>query len=90
MADRVGRPEVFGVQPERWFSYPWLQYFIFARQVKLDWQGRTAGDNHSVNEVLYLRDPDGNGVELCWDIVRRNNGRASPTAAWRCSHAHWT
>jgi len=24
------------------FSYQWLQYIIFARQVKLDWQGRTA------------------------------------------------
>jgi hypothetical protein len=33
----------FGVQPERWFSYPWLQYIIFARQVKLDWQERAAG-----------------------------------------------
>jgi hypothetical protein len=42
MADRVGRPEVFGVQPERWFSYQWLHYIIFARQVKLDWQERAA------------------------------------------------
>ena len=23
--------------------------------------------DHGVSEALYLRDPDGNGVELCWD-----------------------
>ena len=24
--------------------------------------------DHGVSEALYLRDPDGNGVELCWDL----------------------
>ena len=23
--------------------------------------------DHGVSEALYLRDPDGNGIELCWD-----------------------
>jgi catechol 2,3-dioxygenase len=26
--------------------------------------------DHGVSEALYLRDPDGNGVELYWDRVR--------------------
>ncbi len=26
-----------------------------------------AASDHGVSEALYLRDPDGNGVELCWD-----------------------
>src|SRR6185312_7021128 len=26
--------------------------------------------DHGVSEALYLRDPDGNGVELCWDRPR--------------------
>ena len=39
---RVGRPEFFGVHPERWFSYRWLQYILFVPQVKLDWQERAA------------------------------------------------
>jgi catechol-2,3-dioxygenase len=29
-----------------------------------------------VSEALYLYDPDGNSVELYWEIVRRSNGRA--------------
>ena len=28
-----------------------------------------------MSEAIYLRDPDGNGVELYWDR-RRNSGRA--------------
>ena len=36
------------------------------------------------SKALYLRDPDGNGVELYWDRPRRN-GRATPTAGSRCS-----
>ena len=28
--------------------------------------------DHGVSEALYLRDPDGNGVELCWDRPREN------------------
>lgn len=26
--------------------------------------------DHGVSEALYLRDPDGNGLELCWDRPR--------------------
>ena len=26
--------------------------------------------DHGVSEALYLRDPDGNGVELYWDRLR--------------------
>ncbi len=26
--------------------------------------------DHAVSEALYLRDPDGNGIELCWDRPR--------------------
>ena len=28
--------------------------------------------DHGVSEALYLRDPDGNGVELCWDRARED------------------
>ena len=28
--------------------------------------------DHGVSEALYLRDPDGNGVELCWDREERD------------------
>jgi catechol 2,3-dioxygenase len=28
--------------------------------------------DHGVSEALYLRDPDGNGVELYWDRPRGN------------------
>jgi catechol 2,3-dioxygenase len=28
--------------------------------------------DHGVSEALYLRDPDGNGVELYWDRPREN------------------
>ena len=31
--------------------------------------------DHGVSEALYFRDPDGNGVELYWD-VRKSSGRA--------------
>jgi catechol 2,3-dioxygenase len=27
----------------------------------------TGASDHGVSEALYLNDPDGNGVELCWD-----------------------
>ena len=33
--------------------------------------------DHGVSEALYLRDPDGNGVELCWDRPREEWPRAS-------------
>ncbi len=27
----------------------------------------TGASDHFVSEAIYLNDPDGNGVELCWD-----------------------
>ena len=38
-----------------------LRRLMFAN-VPLD-----GASDHGVSEALYLRDPDGNGVELCWD-----------------------
>jgi catechol 2,3-dioxygenase len=35
---------------------------LIAAKVPLD-----GASDHGVSEALYLRDPDGNGVELCWD-----------------------
>jgi catechol 2,3-dioxygenase len=35
---------------------------LIAAEVPLD-----GASNHGVSETLYLRDPDGNGVELYWD-----------------------
>jgi len=35
---------------------------LIAADIKLD-----GAADHGVSEALYLRDPDGNGVELCWD-----------------------
>ncbi len=35
---------------------------LVAANVPLD-----GASDHGVSEALYLRDPDGNGVELCWD-----------------------
>jgi catechol 2,3-dioxygenase len=32
--------------------------------------------DHGVSEALYLRDPDGNGVELYWDKPREEWPRA--------------
>lgn len=29
--------------------------------------GLDGASDHGVSEALYLRDPDGNGLELCWD-----------------------
>ena len=33
--------------------------------------------DHGVSEALYLRDPDGNGIELCWDRARHDWPRAA-------------
>ena len=33
--------------------------------------------DHGVSEALYLRDPDGNGVELYWDRPREQWPRAA-------------
>ena len=30
----------------------------------------TGASDHGANEALYLNDPDGNGLELCWDRPR--------------------
>jgi len=38
--------------------------------------------DHGVSEALYLRDPDGNGVELYWDR-RPSSGRGRRTGSWR-------
>jgi catechol 2,3-dioxygenase len=35
---------------------------LFAAGIELD-----GASDHGVSEALYLRDPDGNGVELAWD-----------------------
>ncbi len=35
---------------------------VMAAGIRLD-----GASDHGVSEALYLRDPDGNGVELCWD-----------------------
>ena len=37
--------------------------------------------DHGVSEALYLRDPDQNGIELCWD-KRRRCGRMTLRAGW--------
>jgi catechol 2,3-dioxygenase len=42
--------------------------------------------DHGVNEALYLRDPDGNGVEPYRDR-RPPSGRGAPRASWRCTRA---
>ena len=38
---------------------------VFAAGIKLD-----GASDHGVSEAIYLRDPDGNGVELYWDKPR--------------------
>jgi catechol-2,3-dioxygenase len=38
---------------------------LYAASVKLD-----GASDHGVSEALYLRDPDGNGLELYWDRPR--------------------
>ena len=38
---------------------------LIANQITLD-----GASDHGVSEALYLRDPDGNGVELYWDRPR--------------------
>ena len=37
------------------------------REAGIDLEGAA---DHGVSEALYLRDPDGNGVELYWDRPR--------------------
>jgi catechol 2,3-dioxygenase len=45
---------------------------LIAHNIKLD-----GASDHGVSEALYLRDPDGNGLELYWDRPRE----AWPTTA---------
>ncbi len=45
--------------------------------------------DHGVSEAIYLRDPDGNGVELYWDRPK-DRWPQTPTAAWRCSPGNST
>src|SRR6185503_3496552 len=45
---------------------------LMKARIRLD-----GASDHGVSEAIYLRDPDGNGVELSW-IVRRNSGQAQP------------
>ncbi|MFO0833419.1 MAG: VOC family protein [Phycisphaerales bacterium] len=37
--------------------------------------------DHGVSEALYLRDPDGNGLELYWDRPEKDWPRTPPTAS---------
>jgi catechol 2,3-dioxygenase len=45
---------------------------LIAANVPLD-----GASDHGVSEALYLRDPDGNGVELYWDRPRERWPRAA-------------
>ncbi len=38
----------------------------YARLAAVDWPIRQLSD-HGTHEAIYLSDPDGNGLELCWD-----------------------
>jgi catechol 2,3-dioxygenase len=38
---------------------------LLAHGVRID-----GASDHGVSEAIYLRDPDGNGLELCWDRPR--------------------
>ena len=43
--------------------------------------------DHGVSEALYLRDPDGNGLELYWDRPREQWPRASDGSIEMFTHA---
>jgi catechol 2,3-dioxygenase len=45
---------------------------VLAAEVGID-----GAADHGVSEAIYLRDPDGNGVELCWDRPREAWPRAA-------------
>ena len=46
---------------------------LIAAKIPLD-----GASDHGVSEALYLRDPDGNGVELYWDRPEAQWPRAAP------------
>ena len=47
------------------------------RRLKRDGIPLEGASDHGVSEALYLRDPDGNGVELYWDRPREQWPRTS-------------
>jgi catechol 2,3-dioxygenase len=50
--------------------------------------GLEGAADHGVSQSLYLRDPDGNGVEL-YCAVPEKRGRARQMASWRCTRGIW-
>lgn len=57
---------------------------VLAAGIELD-----GASDHGVSEAIYLRDPDGNGVELYWDRPREKWPR-TPDGELACSSARWT
>ncbi len=55
---------------------------VFAAGIELD-----GAADHGVSEALYLRDPDGNGVELYWDRPQAQWPRAADGSLEMFSHA---
>ena len=53
---------------------------VIAAGIELD-----GASDHGVSEALYLRDPDGNGVELYWDRPRE---RLAAHARWPTGDVH--
>ncbi|MFN8591566.1 MAG: VOC family protein [Thermomicrobiales bacterium] len=49
-------------------NYPTRRDLAAALKRLLDWgQGIDGASDHGTHEAIYLRDPDGNGIELAWD-----------------------
>ncbi len=55
---------------------------VLAAGIELD-----GASDHGVSEALYLRDPDGNGVELYWDRPKENWPRTPTGELAMFSHA---
>ena len=55
---------------------------VFQAGIELD-----GAADHGVSEALYLRDPDGNGVELCWDRPQEKWPRTPDGALAMFTHA---
>lgn len=55
---------------------------LVAAEIPLD-----GASDHGVSEALYLRDPDGNGVELYWDRPREKWPRTSDGGLNMFTHA---
>lgn len=43
--------------------------------------------DHGVSEAIYLRDPDGNGIELCWDHPKEQWPRSADGGVAMFTHA---